>query len=147
MSKLYFVLGFTFSLLLMNDAYGQYSYVQDTTGLPYALLQLIIRDSEGRLVSYIEANQIVAIDSTVLDEYLDDVPDKKIITKDNTSYEIIQWQGKTEIINKKHAMTLFVLYVPVNNSYQTALELLHNSYQVEPNDTVEVYWTITRAVD
>ena len=130
----------------MNYAHAQYTYAWDAKELPDIMLRLILRDSEGRLVTYIQANQIVAIDPTILDGYLDNIQNKKTITRDGKSYELIQWQGRTEIIDKTHAMTLFVLYAPVNGSWQTALEVLHNSYQVNSGDTVTVYWTVTRPI-
>jgi hypothetical protein len=108
------------------------------------LLQLVIRDSEGRLISYVETNQIIAINPAILDEYLDNKSNKKTVAKDGKLYEIFQWQAKTEIADSRHAMTLYVLYVPLNDTYQSALELIHNSYQVEPHDTVQIYWTIMR---
>lgn len=129
-----------------NFAYGQYMYAQDVPQLPQVMLHLILRDSEKNLVAYIQADQIVAIDPTILDGYLDAIPNKKAITNDGRSHQIVQWQGRTETINQAHAMTLFTLYAPVNGSYPTALEVLHNSYQVNPGDTVTVYWTVIRPI-
>jgi hypothetical protein len=112
--------------------------------LPDVMLQLIVRDSEGRLITYVQADQIIGIDPTVLDQYLDDRQNKKIITLDGKSHELVQWQGRTETIDKTHAMTVFTLYGLVDDTYQIALEILHNSYQVNPGDTVTVYWNVLR---
>lgn len=127
-------------------AHAQYTYAMDAKVLPDVLLQLVLRDSQGRLVAYIQTNQIVAIDPTILDGYLNNMQNRKTIIQDGKPYEVIQWQGRTETIDKSHAMTLFVLYAPVGGAYQTALEVLHNSYQASPGDTVTVYWSVTRAV-
>lgn len=129
-----------------NSAYGQYMYAQDVPQLPQVMLHLILRDSEGNLIAYIQADQIVAIDPITLDGYLDAIPNKKAITNDGRSHQIVQWQGRTETVNQSHAMTVFTLYAPVNGSYLTALEILHNSYQVNPGDTITVYWTVIRPI-
>lgn len=147
MFKFFFTVILIVALFSVNSVYGQYLY--DNTlpkELPKVMLHLILRDSEGRLVTYIQADKIVAIDPIVLDGYLDAIQTKKTITRDGKSYEIVQWQGRTETLDKTHAMTLFVLYAPVNNTYQTALEILHDSYQVNPGDTVTVYWSVTRTI-
>jgi hypothetical protein len=119
-------------------------YAQNAPDLPQVLLQLVVRNSDGILVSYVETNQITGIDPQVLNQFLQTIDNKSIMTIDGKKYEVIHWQGRTERMVKSHAMTGFVLYVPVGNSYQTALEVLHNSYQVEDGDTIAVYWTVVR---
>ena len=134
-------------VFMTNVAYGQYLYGLDLPKeLPQVTLQLVLRDSDGHLVAYVIADQIVAIDPTVLDRYLDNKQNRKITDIDGKSYEIIWWQGKTEKIEKTHAMTTFVLHAPVGQTYQTALEILHDSYQVSPGDTVTVYWSVSRPI-
>lgn len=135
------------SVFVTNAAYGQYLYGENLPKeLPSVILQLVLRDSDGHLVAYVIADQIVAIDPTVLDKYLDNKQNRKITDKDGKPHETIQWQGRTEKIDKAHAMTTFVLYAPVDQTYQTALEMLHDSYQVSPGDTVTVYWSVVRPI-
>lgn len=112
---------------------------------PKVILQLQLRNSEGQLVSYIEGTQISWIDSFLLNQYLDTKP-SQIIEKDNQSFELIQWQGPTEKIDNFHSMSIFILWVPRANDFGSALGIIHNAYQVEPGDTVTVYWTVIRPI-
>ena len=129
---------------MIASSYGQYMWVNENTEIPEVLLQLQIRNSEGELVSYIEANKIVAINPSLLDEFLENQTYKKIIVKDEKAFEVIQWQGKTETFDKRYVYSLFILWVTVGNEYESAIEVLHNSYQSEPGDTATVYWTVIR---
>ena len=113
--------------------------------LPEVLLQLQIRNSEGQLVSYIEGTQIIRINSFLLNQYLDTKP-SQIIEKDNQSFELIQWQGQTEKVDNFHSMSIFILWVPRVNDFGSALGIIHDGYQVEPGDTLTVYWTVIRSI-
>ncbi len=112
---------------------------------PEVILQLQLRNSEGQLVSYIEGTQINSINPFLLDQYLDTKP-SQIIEKDNQSFELIQWQGQTEKINNFHSMSIFILWVPRVNDFGVALGIIHDAYQVEPGDTLTVYWTVIRPI-
>lgn len=109
------------------------------------LLQLQIRNSEGKLVSYVEGTKIITIQPELLNEFLDKKPNK-IIIEDAKKYELIQWKGQTERFDKVHAMTIFNLWVQKDGTWISPLGVIHNSYQVEPGDTATVYWTIIRSV-
>lgn len=109
------------------------------------ILQLQLQNSEGQLVSYIEATQIISINPFLLNQYLD-TKQSQIIKKDNQNFELIHWQGQTEKIYNFHAMSRFDLWVPRANDFVSSLSILHNSYQVEPGDTITVYWTIIRSI-
>ncbi len=111
---------------------------------PKVLLQLILRNSDGGLVAYIEGKQITTIKQKWLNPYLDEKPDKKIIIEDGKKLEVIQWQGKTETFKRVHAIAMFVLKVPDEDKWRDALLVNHGAYQVEPGDKISVYWTIIR---
>jgi len=112
--------------------------------LPQVIVQLQLRNSEGQLVSYIEATQIISINSFLLDQYLDTKP-SQIIEKDNQNFELIQWQEPTEKIDYFHSMSIVNL-IPRENDFGLVLSIIHDAYQVEPGDTVAVYWTIIRPI-
>ena len=129
---------------MATNSYGQYKWTNADDDLPEVLLQLQLRNSEGQLVTYIEANKIVAINESLLNEFLDEQPYKKFIVKDDKAFEVVQWQGTTETFDRNYVYSLFILWVPVDGEYESAIEVLHNSYQSEPGDTLTVYWTIIR---
>ena len=134
----------------LSGAQGFHSVPKVITGtvrdqlLPEVLLQLQVRNSDGQLLAYIEGTKIEQPRPLLLNQYLDDKPNKKIITKEGKAFELIQWQARTETFQKVHSMAMFQLKVPVDNEYRNALMINHEAYQIQPGDTVTVYWTIIR---
>jgi len=116
--------------------------------MPQVLLQIQHRDSEGKLISYIEGTKIVFIKPDKLDEFLDKLPNKKIIEKDGKQFERFQWIGPDEKFNTVHSYSGYELRVlPVNGKYPTVMMILHNAYQTTPGDTATIRWTILRHLD
>ena len=128
---------------LIGISYLQNTIAQQNEKLQ-VLLQLQIRNSEGHLVSYVEGTKIIDIQQNLLNEYLDEKPNKKIIVKEGKNYELIQWQARTEKFNKFHVQAIFQLHIQKDGEWVTPLRIIHNGYQVEPGDTITVYWTIMR---
>ena len=128
---------------LIGISYLQNTIAQQNEKLQ-VLLQLQIRNSEGHLVSYVEGTKIIDIQQNLLNEYLDEKPNKKIIVKEGKIYELIQWHAKTEKFDKVHANAIFQLWVKKDGEWLAPLIIVHNGYQVEPGDTATVYWTIMR---
>jgi len=128
---------------LIGISYLQNTIAQQNEKLQ-VLLQLQIRNSEGHLVSYVEGTQIAMIRQIFLNEYLDEKPNKKIIVKEGKIYELIQWHARTEKFDKVHAKAIFSLWIQRDGELVTVLGIIHNAYQVEPGDTITVYWTIMR---
>ena len=128
---------------LIGISYLQNTIAQQNEKLQ-VLLQLQIRNSEGHLVSYVEGTKIVTIRQIFLNEYLDEKPNKKIIVKEGKNYELIQWQARTEKFNRFHVQAMFQLHIQKDGEWVTPLTIIHNGYQVEPGDTITVYWTIMR---
>ncbi len=124
-------------------SFAQIYAVNSHTKVPEVMLQLELRDSDGNLVSYIEAKQVISIDPLKLNEFLDLIDYKKFLIKDGKVYEKIQWQGKTEKL-KKHTYSQFNLWVNEQSEFIKVLTVRHNSYQGQPGDTLTIYWTIIR---
>lgn len=129
---------------MVGISYVQFTGAQQDQRLPEVLLQLQLRNSDGQLFAYIEGTKIVKPRPLLLNKYLDDKPNKKIITKEGKAFELIQWQGRTDRFNKVHSMALFQLKVPIDDEYRNALLINHEAYQIQPGDTATVYWTIIR---
>ncbi len=138
------------SLLCLNlIGITSYSYAQVTgvdsqpKGLKI-MLQLELRDSDGNLITYIEAEQIIGVNPLGLNEFLDNQKYKKFLIKDGKAYEAIQWQGPTEIFSRKHAFSGFDLWIPDQNGFKNVLTMRHNTYQTQLGDILTVYWTVVR---
>jgi len=129
---------------ITSYSYAQGVFLVDShTKVPEVMLQLELRDSDGNLVSYIEATQVIAIDPLKLNEFLDGINYKEFLIKNGKAYEKIQWQGITEKL-KKHTYSQFNLWVYDQNELKMVLSVRHNSYQAQPGDTLTIYWTIIR---
>ncbi|QLH09283.1 hypothetical protein [Candidatus Nitrosotenuis sp. DW1] len=116
--------------------------------MPQVLLQLQHRDSDGNLVSYVEGKKIVFLNPDKLDEFLDTLPNKKIIQRDGKRFELFQWMGPSEKSDKTHSYSGYNLRVlPVDGQYQTVMMVLYDAYQTAPGDTTTVRWTVMRPLD
>ena len=131
---------------ITSYSYAQYYMIDSHTILPEIMLQLELRDSDGNLRTYIESKKIIAFDQLMFNKFFEK-QNKEFLIKDGKAYEIIQFQGHTETFGRKHAMSLFILWGPEENTYKKVLAVAHNSYQVEPGDTLRVFWTIIRPVN
>ena len=128
---------------ITSYSYAQYSWVYSNTKIPEMMLQLELRDSDGVLLTYIESKALAAIDHSLLNKFLDK-QNKEFFIRDGKAYEKIQWQGNTEIFHKRHAYSLFILWILDENKFKEVLAVPHNSYQTEPGDTLRIFWTIVR---
>ena len=131
---------------ITSYSYAQGVFLVDShTKVPEVMLQLELRDSDGNLVSYIEAKQIIAINHVVLNKFLDNQNQKKLLIKDGKAYEKIQWQGPIEKFSKKHTYSGLILW-SYEDGNEKAMYVRYNSFQSQPGDTLTVYWTIVRPV-
>jgi len=130
---------------ITSYSYAQWTVSDELDKIPeIILLQLELRDSDGNLITYIEAEQIIGIDSLGLNEFLDNEKYKKFLIKDGKAYEVIHWKGVKEKFSKKHAFSGFELRIPDQNTFKHVLTMRHNSYQTQIGDMLTVYWTVIR---
>jgi len=128
-------------------SYSKLVFTEHIQDPPKVLLQLILRNSDGQLVSYIEGTNILQIDPVLLNKHLDSLSSNKTITIDGKNYELFQWEARSETFSKTHSMGLYILKVlSIDDKYKSAMLINHEAYQVEPGDTISVYWTIFRPV-
>jgi len=128
---------------ITSYSYAQFTPVYSQTNLPEVMLQLVLRDYDGNFITYIEAKQIIQINHLKLNEFLDNINNKKYLIKDGKAYEIIQWQGQIEKL-KKHAYSQYDLWKLGQDGFEKILTVRHNSYQTQDGDIVTAYWTIVR---
>ncbi len=107
--------------------------------LPQINLQLVLRNSEGQLVSYYETDYAIIHSLDLTHQFLDSVDNKISFVKDGKTYERIQWQ-KTEYFDGTYQLNIYAL---MYNGYST-LFMYHGTYFSEPGDTITVSWYIIR---
>ena len=141
-------LAILFSVLLIGamffeNSYGQkfIPYPTSDPSLPEISMQVVARDSEGKLTAYIEPTLWYIDDLPGLHKLLD-TKEKNIVKKDGKQLEQFKFN--------------FVYYFHKDNSGQITSEpLWFNNHQVisprhdgiimKPGDTLTVYWRILRA--
>ena len=133
-----------FLIGISSYSYAQYTQVDSHTKIPEVMLQLELRDSDGNFLTYIEAKQIIVIYPLKLNEFLDKQNHKEFLIKDDKTYEIIQWQGKTEKYGEQNVYSQSNLWAYQQDEFKSVLTVRHNSFQTQPGDTLTVYWTIIR---
>ena len=134
-------------LIFIGAYYIQVDDSSKTQNSHQVLLQLQHRNSDGQLVSYVEGSKIAFINPDKLNEFLDKLPNKKIIEKNGKDYDMFQWIGPSEKYARHHSWSGYELRVlPVNGNYQTVLMVLHNAYETQPGDTASIRWTVLRPI-
>ena len=133
---------------MISYSYAQWIVVDKNTKLPVIMLQGVLRDSNGILVAYIEAEQIIGISPLELNRFLDNLNQtrKEFFIKDDQKYESQQWEIIGDTFTIKSAFSSTRLLDTYQNEYVTLLQMRHDSYQSQPDDKNRIFWTIIRPV-
>jgi len=132
-----FVIGFA-----LEDSYAQRNPApQEDPSLPLISLQLQLRDSEGRLITYIEPSTLYIRNVSWVHEYLDTKENKTIIEKDGQLFEQIQYTSKAKFSSTKQIATYGMVH---RDTF--VLLFRHDGFITSPGDTLDVYWKIIRTI-
>jgi len=129
---------FTSSLFIFEQSYGAVAPREDPS-LPQIHLQMVLRNSEGQLVSYIQTDFVYIRNLYLTHEFLDSIENKTTFVKDGKTFERFQWQ-KNEYFNSQKQITAYGLMY----KDMSVLLLMHDSYISQPGDVVTVSWDIIR---
>ena len=143
-----------FSLLcLFLIGMTSYSYAQNTPDeknieLPEVLLQIVLRDSNGSLVAYIETEHFYSFNHLELNIFLDNQNQtrKEFFIKDDKKYESQKWETKHDEFSIQHAYSTTQLRDVYQNEFVLVAQMLYDSYQTQPGDTARFFWTVVRPV-
>ena len=129
-----------FGTFFIANSYAAVAPREDPS-LPQINLHIVVRNSEGQLVSYIETDFVYIKNSYLTHTFLDAVDDnnKIIFEEDGITYERFQFKN-TEYFSSQRQITAYALHVedvPV-------LLMMHDSYISQPGDSVTTYWDIIR---
>jgi len=101
-------------------------------------LQIVVRNSDGGLVAYIEPEILYIQNIESVHSVLDNTPERKIIEIEGKNYEQIEMGGVEEIAWEGQA-----------NVYNFPFEgmiFLHDGFILERGDTLTTSWKIIRTV-
>ena len=135
---------------ITSYSFAQFGPVDNNTELPEVMVQLILRDSNGTLISYTEGVTIQGIGHFELNRYLDKVQDltvREVFFIDDNKYESQQFKHPDITYDAKNVFSTTRLNDIHQNEFVSLLDMRHDSFQARPGDTLNIFWTIIRSVD
>jgi len=141
-----------FSLLCLiligmtSYSYAKWMQPDEVTELPEVMVQLVVRDSNGYLLAYMESDQIIGLDPLELNRFLDNQTEthKEFLIKDGKKYESQQWEITNNVFDQRLAYSITRLLDAYENEFIPLLTVRHDSYQTQPGDIVRMFWTVIR---
>lgn len=126
---------------------------QDDKSLDMIYAQTIVRDSEGKLVTYLETNRIHVVDSKFIEKTINDrtttIISSEITEADNSLGEIITFQPKPLSYDTEGTRGLtFLGEIIFDKVFSNIGAWFQNDgYFLEPDDDLTVIWTAIRKSD
>ena len=124
--------------VLVGTSYGAPALRQHPS-LPEVSLQLLVRNSEGQLVAYIEPSVMYIRNLAATHEFLNKIANKTTIIKDGKNYELIEFK-KVETYKQSGQLATY----GINYKGNFVLLFRHDGYIIQPNDTLTIHWKILR---
>jgi len=112
--------------------YYRYNY-------PDAMFEAIVRNSQGDLVAYLKHPEVRVLDHEVAEKEIELWPTIKIISRNGTQVEVKQFHS---LITIPEEASLGVFGVKWRNTDQWLIRTHYHSPVIDPNDTIEVIFTI-----
>ena len=121
----------------------------------YIFVEVVQRDSNGNLVSFIQSDKMTDINPNVLNYYVDSRAQLMDIPVYDFGGQLVQAYGEkfttTQETKDITASTLLVVEMPTENSddvkKQLAARFAHDGIVMEPGDIMETHWFIARLLN
>jgi len=121
----------------------------------YIFVQVVQRDSNGTVVSFLQSDKMTDLNPNTLNYYVDSRAQIMDIPVYNFGGQLVQAYGEkftvTQEIKDITASTLLVVEVHDENSNdvkrQLAARFAHDGFVMEPGDVVETHWFIARLLN
>ena len=115
---------------------------------PYIFVQIIHRDSDGNLISYLQSDKMTSVDLPSLDFLLDhesSIKQDPIYEIDGKKLQVITRQF-TDTFDSQNLYASTELLVNMNRIEVMSVRFLHDGFRVTPGDTVTTVWSFSRLV-
>ena len=114
---------------------------------PYIFVQIIHRDSNGNLISYLQSDKMTSIDLPALNYLLDEESSEKdpIYNIDGKKLQVITRQF-VETRDSQDLLANTQLLVDVNNIEVMAVRFIHDGFRIISGDTITTVWSFARDV-
>lgn len=122
----------------VGSSYAQSSPDQEVSKYN-VYLTLVIRDSNGHLLAYIEPTIKYMYAPKLFINYVNSKP-KSMVDIDGKEFEQIQFSERATF-SVTHVMATYLMYMPTG---VPLLDTVHDGYPVVPGDTITAYWTILK---
>jgi hypothetical protein len=125
----------------------EHSYAQSSQGIVSITAQIVIQDSSGNLVSYLESERASVSNLWLLNEVIDKNPDvfsKTLVTNGGgQNFDLIK---ATDTITHTSATIVSsdLISTQVGKDTIILVTAFHDGYPVVAGDKVTTYWTILR---
>ena len=126
---------------LFANSYAQSTGIINRTF--FVFVQTQIRNSDGQLVAYLEANKITIPEPERLDRFLDSKHVISTINRGGRDYEVIQ-VDLTKKVQDTDVISKTVLGVMENDKPVLLAVSNHDGYTIVSGDTITSIWTIIR---
>ena len=132
---------------LTDYSYSQSSFLEKTPAGTdtFIFVQTFLRDSEGRLVTYLGSNEFTHLDIESLERLLEMEASENdpIITIDGEKFRVIK--RSLEIpYHKENSIASTLLANEVDGNLILVARFAHDGYPIIPGDTVTSVWTFIR---
>lgn len=115
----------------------------DQKSSTFIFAQTLIRNSDGQLVAYLEANKISIPNSALLNSYLDKQSPQQTFMMAGKSYDIIHLEFPKKI-NGYAVMSKTAFGIVEDNKQIMMAYSDHDGFPVVSGDTITLIWTIVR---
>ena len=136
---------FIISVIILSVFVIPVSFAEST---PYILVQIIHKDSNGNLISYLQSDKMTSVDLPSLNFLLDHESSLKndpIYETDDKKLQVITRQF-TEKFASDDLLASTELQVDVNNIEVMAVRFIHDGFRITSGDTVTTVWSFARFV-
>lgn len=132
------------SFMIASLATNSYAQPSEQPSQVFLFVQTQIRNSDGQLIAYLEANKIFIADLDSLNKHLDTLAPQQILSKAGQNYDLF----KIDIQNKITSQTVTsrtALGAVLGGKEVVLAYSDHDGYLLVPGDTVRWTWTVIRA--
>lgn len=144
MNKIIFFV-FAFLLFPISNSFG--AFQNEIGDDVFVFVQNTVRDSDGKLVLYMESTKFSYLDAITLNIFLDSEANQNdpIVTIDEKQFQVIR-RAESHPFDKEDLFGATFLSVNFGDSLIKLVQFPHDGYNVVSGDTLETVWTFVRPV-
>ena len=150
------IIGFFFTQTAFGQADNEREQTYEPTKLKLiydskyiATAEIVLRDSDGNLISITNANAFRYLDDPIVDEFLETYEIIDVVEKDGKKYELRQILAQENHGEDAYAYA-FISYLDLLVNGNETIEIfraLHHGFALKSGDVSTITWSILRQVN